>query len=254
MTRAETRERDSLTRGAGTPWRPSLPARGGAWESREDVREQRASTCLRARLLGLGGLIAGLAAGPVMASVLDIAPDGQVTVIDGPTLYMSSDPAAARRIERPAYAPARSRAAALPARPQVAEAIDAAAQTVRLDADLIEAVAWQESRLRPDAISPKGASGVMQLMPDTARALGVREGDVASNVQGGASYLHQMLTRYDGDLLKALAAYNAGPGAVDRHGGPPPYRETRAYVDAVLERLADRVVPAQPTRKTRPKP
>jgi soluble lytic murein transglycosylase-like protein len=223
------------------------------------VREQCASARLCARVLGLGGLIAGLAAGPVMASVLDIAPDGQVTVIDGPTLYMSSDPAAARRIEGPAHAPraAPPRAASspgMPARPQVAQAINAAAQTVGLDPDLIEAVAWRESRLRPEAVSPKGAVGVMQLMPDTARALGVRDGDVASNVQGGASYLHQMLARYDGDLVKALAAYNAGPGAVDRNGGPPPYRETRAYVAAVLERLAERVVPAQPTRKTRPQP
>lgn len=205
----------------------------------------------------LVGLAASLAARPALCSVLDIAPDGHVTVIDGPSLHLSSDPSIARPI-RGGASMARTAApkARLAGRPadQVAGAINTASATQRLNPDLIEAVAWQESHLRPDAVSPKGAVGVMQLMPATARSLGVRQDDVSSNVQGGATYLRLLLSRYDGDLVKALAAYNAGPGAVDRHGGPPPYRETRAYVAAVLEQLAERVVPAQPAQMTSPRP
>ena len=78
-------------------------------------------------------------------------------------------------------------------------------------------------------------------MPGTARALGVDPSDSRQNYRGGAAYLHRLLIRYDGDLVKSLAAYNAGPGVVDRYGGVPPYPETRAYVAAVLERLSREV-------------
>ena len=83
----------------------------------------------------------------------------------------------------------------------------------------------------------------MQLMPATARALGVDPRDADQNLMGGARYLGGLIRRYDGDLTLALAAYNAGPGAVDRHGGVPPYRETRLYVRAVLNRLGARLNP-----------
>jgi soluble lytic murein transglycosylase-like protein len=79
--------------------------------------------------------------------------------------------------------------------------------------------------------------GVMQLMPGTARQLGVDARDVASNIEGGALYLSQMLRRFEGDVPRALAAYNAGPEAVQRYGGIPPYAETQAYVRAILGRL-----------------
>jgi hypothetical protein len=99
------------------------------------------------------------------------------------------------------------------------------------------AVAWQESRFNPAAVSPKGALGVMQLMPGTARTLGVDAGDLKGNIEGGVVYLGQMLQRFGGDLPRALAAYNAGPEAVARYGGVPPFAETQAYVRAVLGQL-----------------
>ena len=115
-------------------------------------------------------------------------------------------------------------------------AVDAARRH-GLDPDLVVAVAAVESGFRPTAVSPKGAQGVMQLMPGTARDLGVTDPlDAAANVDGGTRYLRDLLARFDGDLSKALAAYNAGPGAVARHQGVPPYRETRDYVKKVLRR------------------
>jgi soluble lytic murein transglycosylase-like protein len=113
----------------------------------------------------------------------------------------------------------------------------ATARRHRLDPDLVLAVVSVESGFRPQAVSPKGAQGLMQLMPKTASSLGVADAlDPVQNLDGGARHLGQLLTLYGGDLTRALAAYNAGAGAVDRHGGVPPYRETRAYVKKVLER------------------
>lgn len=107
-----------------------------------------------------------------------------------------------------------------------------------LDPELVTAVVSVESGFRPEAVSPKGARGLMQLMPKTAESLGVENAlDPEQNLDGGARHLGQLLTLYGGDLERALAAYNAGEGAVQRHGGIPPYRETRAYVKKVLERL-----------------
>jgi hypothetical protein len=106
-----------------------------------------------------------------------------------------------------------------------------------LDPALVLAVVSVESGFRPDAVSRKGAQGLMQLMPGTARELGVMDPlDPAANLDGGTRYLNALLQQYKGDLKRALAAYNAGAGAVKRHGGVPPYRETRDYVQKVLER------------------
>lgn len=104
---------------------------------------------------------------------------------------------------------------------------------------LMEAVVWQESRWREDAVSPVGARGLAQLMPGTARYLGVDANDPFANLEGGARYLREQLDRFGGDIEKALAAYNAGPGRVARAGGIPNIRETRHYVAAILGRLAD---------------
>lgn len=123
--------------------------------------------------------------------------------------------------------------------PELREAFEEASRETGLSVRLLEAVAEAESGLNPRAVSPAGALGLMQLMPETARALGVRDPfDLRENVLGGARYLRGLLDRYGGDLVKALAAYNAGPGAVDRYGGVPPYRETQEYVKKILGKLA----------------
>jgi soluble lytic murein transglycosylase-like protein len=107
-----------------------------------------------------------------------------------------------------------------------------------LSPSLLEALVWQESRWRENAVSPAGARGLAQLMPGTARYLGVNPHDPHANLEGGARYLREQLNRFGGDLEKALAAYNAGPGRVERAGGIPNIRETQAYVAAIIGRLA----------------
>ncbi len=106
----------------------------------------------------------------------------------------------------------------------------------RVDPALVRAVMQTESNWKTSAISRKGALGLMQLEPGTAQALGVNNAfDPQQNLEGGVRYLHMLLERYNGDLDRALAAYNAGPGAVDRAGGIPRYRETREYVQKVTD-------------------
>ena len=113
--------------------------------------------------------------------------------------------------------------------------IQEAAAKYGLDSRLVAAVAEAESSGNQSEVSDAGAVGVMQLMPDTAAALGVNPYDEKQNIEGGAHYLKQMLDTFGGDMKKAIAAYNAGPQAVKDYGGVPPYAETQNYVNKVLD-------------------
>jgi soluble lytic murein transglycosylase-like protein len=121
--------------------------------------------------------------------------------------------------------------------PSPGELADAAADKYGLPRLLVRSVMAAESGFPPDAVSPKGAIGLMQLMPQTAQDLGADPHDPAQNVDAGARYLHDLLIRYHGGRWRALAAYNAGPGAVDKYHSVPPYRETIDYVVRIEKAL-----------------
>jgi soluble lytic murein transglycosylase-like protein len=113
--------------------------------------------------------------------------------------------------------------------------VNAASAKHSVDPDLVQSVIRAESGFNPKAVSRKGAQGLMQLMPATASKLGVTNSmDPAANVEGGTQYLHEMLERFNNDLVKALAAYNAGPERVEKYKGVPPYHETYAYVSRII--------------------
>lgn len=175
----------------------------------------------------LGLALAAVPAG-ASAQVLSIGDDGAVTTYSGPAVY-TSDGATAISQPEPT---------ALHAPPEdVVRLIRESSARHAVPAPIVEAVAWQESRFDHTAISPKGARGVMQLLPATASGLGVDASDLRGNIDGGAAYLAQQLRRF-GDVKLALAAYNAGPKAVERYGGVPPYAETQSYVRAIMARLS----------------
>ncbi|MBZ5599960.1 MAG: lytic transglycosylase domain-containing protein [Acidobacteriia bacterium] len=129
-----------------------------------------------------------------------------------------------------------------------------------LDPDLVSSVIRAESGFNPRAVSPKGAQGLMQLMPHTASQLGVDDAfDANANVEGGSRYLRELLERYNFDLIKALAAYNAGPQRVEQYRGLPPYFETRAYVSRVIrdfnrKKLAEKKAAATEASKKKSAP
>lgn len=133
-------------------------------------------------------------------------------------------------------APASNLTPSFPARPQsdLNQVVNEASDRYRLDPDLVNSVIKAESGFNVRAVSPKGARGSMQLMPGTAADLGVNAFDAQQNVDGGTRYLRELLERYNFDLVKALAAYNAGPQRVEQFGGVPPYYETRAYVARIV--------------------
>ena len=197
------------------------------------IRDALRRTGLGLASRGLFGLALVLG-GAAHAQVIDIGDDGSTHTYSGPVISSARGIAPIGPLVVDGSA----------AKAAISRNIRDAAARHQISAQLVEAVAWQESRFNPTAASPKGARGVMQLMPATARDLGVDASDVSANIDGGAAYLAALLHRFDGDILKTLAAYNAGPEAVQRFGGTPPFAETRAYVTAVLDRLA-RTAPAQ---------
>ena len=183
-----------------------------------------------------------------LLAVLAKPASGQIAIYvtdHGKRVYVNAEPPAPRRTApaKPAAKTATARIAptATPRTSQLPKAeleriVQETASRHRVDPALVRAVIQAESGWKPDAVSRKGAQGLMQLVPGTAEQLGVNDTfDPQQNVDGGVKYLRMMLERYDGDLDKALAAYNAGPGAVDRARGVPNYPETRAYVQKVTD-------------------
>jgi soluble lytic murein transglycosylase-like protein len=194
--------------------------------------------------------LATLVVAPAHADVLEIGADGEARWISGPNVLQvaSTDlapQAAMPLIEVPAeaavvpdYAVADTSRHALAVPDAYAAKVAELSERFDLSPALIEAVVWQESRWRDSAVSSAGARGLAQLMPGTAREMGVDPDDPFANLEGGARYLREQLDRFDGDLEKALAAYNAGPGRVESAGGIPRIRETQAYVAAIMGRLS----------------
>jgi soluble lytic murein transglycosylase-like protein len=174
--------------------------------------------------------------------------DGIYTYVekDGTVIYTNVPPGGAKKARKlqGSFKPAPS-AARSPSVPrarrvsnaQINEAISLAAQRYRIPEGLVRAIMHAESNFNPTALSHKGASGLMQLMPATATDMYVRDiFDVRQNIEGGVRYLRVLANMYDGDMVKMIAAYNAGPEAVKRYGGKvPPYQETQAYVRKVLQ-------------------
>jgi soluble lytic murein transglycosylase-like protein len=133
------------------------------------------------------------------------------------------------------------------------QVVDSASAAYHLDPDLVNSVIHAESGFNTHAVSPKGARGLMQLMPGTANQLGVNDAfDPQANVTGGSRYLRELLERYNFDLVKALAAYNAGPERVERYQGVPPFRETRAYVARIVHEYNAKKTAQEKAAKQKP--
>jgi soluble lytic murein transglycosylase-like protein len=187
---------------------------------------------------------AALFASPAQAQVMDIASDGTVSVRQGAgaATWEVVSPASDKTVDQngqpilPAWAYTDTTPPPVPA--QFAPLLKQAATAANISPTLLSALVWQESRWNPQAVSSKGAMGLAQLMPATARYLGVNPADPAANLIGGARYLRELLDQFDGDVEKALAAYNAGPGRVRSAGGVPAIAETRAYVASIVRHIS----------------
>jgi soluble lytic murein transglycosylase-like protein len=186
----------------------------------------------RSRSLLVSALAALCVSAPAFGQVIEIGPGG-VSTFNGPSIVTSEG---VSPIVQKTPAPVSGQSSARHA--AAAPLLEKAGAQVELSPRLLEAVAYVESRMNPNAVSAKGAQGMMQLMPQTAAELGVDASIPEENVRGGADYLRKMVTMFGNNVELALAAYNAGPSAVLRYGGVPPYAETKAYVAAVMDYLA----------------
>ena len=182
--------------------------------------------------------LGALAPATAQADVLEVGPDGGARWVAGHAASASAPSATEVPMPR-SFAESRVGLAAQTIPPAYAAKVRELSARFDLSPALIEALVWQESRWRARAVSSAGARGLAQLMPATARELGVNPDDPFANLEGGARYLRQQLDRFDGDVEKALAAYNAGPGRVMAANGIPAIRETQNYVAAVMGRLSD---------------
>lgn len=195
----------------------------------------------RSRFAVLGALCAlTLQPSAARADVLEIGSGGAHWIAGGhpsPEPQAQSQLAEAPEVPLAALADPAVNADTIP--PAYAAKVQELAARYDLSPALIEAVVWQESRWRSGAVSPVGARGLTQLMPGTAQSMGVNPDDPMANLEGGARYLREQLDRFGGDVEKALAAYNAGPGRVQQAGGVPRIRETQTYVASVMGRLSD---------------
>ena len=188
----------------------------------------------------------GLAAisSPAYSQVLEIAPDGTVFRRDGggAATWEVANPSVATPVEEanvpdlPGEAVTTIGHAEVPAR--YSAMVEQAAGLAGVSSALLSALVWKESRWNPAAVSPKGAIGLTQLMPGTARELGVNPNDPFQNLVGGARYFRQVLELFDYDVEKALAAYNAGPDRVRKANGVPRIAETQLYVASVINRTS----------------
>ena len=152
--------------------------------------------------------------------------------------YKSAEPNAAIETPQMPFAGSRPAIKSDPILHEFGSVIEAVSRKYELNPKLVFSVIKVESNGNPEAISSKGAKGLMQLTDGTATEMGVIDSlDPRQNIEGGARYLRQLLNKYDGDLRLTLAAYNAGPGAVSKYNGVPPYSETKRYIEKVLERL-----------------
>jgi soluble lytic murein transglycosylase-like protein len=157
--------------------------------------------------------------------------------------------------QRTNQAPAHSALSFPQPRVDLNEVVNSASDRYRLDPDLVNSVIKAESGFNSHAVSPKGAQGLMQLMPGTASQLGVPNAfDPRANVEGGTRYLRELLERYNFDLVKALAAYNAGPQRVEQFRGVPPYYETRAYVARIVKDFNKKKIAQQKAAATKTVP
>ena len=225
------------------------------WNTERPTRALRNAAVLIAVMAALLSYPASAAEVAILRNGFTIRHEHRLIVGDNTRLFFDGDNASfidvptadiedfVRDLSQPPQSTAAAAPAAPPATPTTAlppardlsQVVNSASAAYHLDPDLVNSVIHAESGFNAHAVSPKGAQGLMQLMPGTASKLGVANAfDPQSNVAGGSRYLRELLERYNFDLVKALAAYNAGPQRVEHFGGVPPYYETRAYVARIV--------------------